>query len=98
MCSISGILQVSNANDELCNAVSRMNAALHHRGPDDSGLKNIRTDALAVTLGNTRLAIIDVSSAGQQPMHDPGTGNWITYNGETYNYQELRTELGEEFG
>jgi asparagine synthase (glutamine-hydrolysing) len=81
-----------------------MNAALHHRGPDDHGLVNLRVPAsvpeqsITLSLGNTRLAILDVSSAGHQPMHDPDTGNWITYNGETYNYRQLRTELGDEFG
>jgi len=81
-----------------------MNAALHHRGPDDQGVVNVHAPAssaehsINLSLGNTRLAIIDVSSAGHQPMHDPGTGNWITYNGETYNYRQLRTELGDEFG
>jgi asparagine synthase (glutamine-hydrolysing) len=76
-----------------------MNAALHHRGPDDQGITNIRTESsLEVSLGNTRLAIIDVTAAGHQPMHDPDTENWITYNGETYNYRQLRTEVGDEFG
>lgn len=106
MCSISGIIQLSSARskEELSNAVSRMNAALHHRGPDDQGIMNIQAATSAseqfinLSLGNTRLAIIDVSSAGHQPMHDPDTGNWITYNGETYNYRQLRTELGDEFG
>ena len=107
MCSISGIIQLSNSKhdqEELSSAVSRMNAALHHRGPDDYGVANVCAPAsspehsINLSLGNTRLAIIDVSSAGHQPMHDPDTGNWITYNGETYNYRQLRTELGDEFG
>jgi len=66
-----------------------MNAALKHRGPDDQGIV-ICGD---VVLGNTRLAVIDTSHAGHQPMHDPETGNWITYNGETYNFKQLRNEL-----
>jgi len=107
MCSISGIIQLSNSKhdqEELNSAVSRMNAALHHRGPDDQGVLDIQGAAsspehsINLSLGNTRLAIIDLSSAGHQPMHDPDTGNWITYNGETYNYRELRSELGDEFG
>ena len=47
-----------------------------------------------MVLGNTRLAIIDTSPAGHQPMNDPETGNWITYNGETYNFKDLRREIG----
>jgi asparagine synthase (glutamine-hydrolysing) len=66
-----------------------MNAALTHRGPDDHGTV-ICGD---VVLGNTRLAVIDTSHAGHQPMNDPESGNWITYNGETYNFKQLRNEL-----
>jgi asparagine synthase (glutamine-hydrolysing) len=70
-----------------------MNEAQRHRGPDDSGVAQCGR----VVLGNTRLAIIDTSAAGHQPMHDSETGNWITYNGETYNFKELRRELGGEW-
>ncbi len=69
-----------------------MNAALTHRGPDDHGIV-ICGD---VVLGNTRLAVIDTSHAGHQPMNDPLTGNWITYNGETYNFKQLRAELDDD--
>jgi asparagine synthase (glutamine-hydrolysing) len=69
-----------------------MNAALTHRGPDDEGIVMCG----AAVLGNTRLAVIDTSDAGHQPMHDPQTGNWITYNGETYNFKQLRNELESE--
>ena len=66
-----------------------MNDAQKHRGPDDQGV----VQCGRVVLGNTRLAIIDTSAAGHQPMYDPVTGNWITYNGETYNFKDLRNEL-----
>ena len=84
MCSISGIFNVSNPD-----IVRRMNDAQKHRGPDDQGIAQCGD----VVLGNTRLAIIDISSAGHQPMNDPVTGNWITYNGETYNFKDLRNEI-----
>jgi len=87
MCSISGIL-----GEESREAVERMNAAQRHRGPDDCGIASCD----GVVLGNTRLAIIDTSTAGHQPMNDPQTGNWITYNGETYNFKDLRRELDDE--
>ena len=90
MCSISGILSLGPI---ACDAVARMNRAQQHRGPDDSGIAEVGS----VILGNTRLAIIDTSSAGHQPMNDPQTGNWITYNGETYNFKDLRHELGDSF-
>jgi asparagine synthase (glutamine-hydrolysing) len=70
-----------------------MNEAQRHRGPDDRGV----TQCGEVVLGNTRLAIIDTSDAGHQPMNDPVSGNWITYNGETYNFKELRREVGGEW-
>lgn len=72
-------------------AVVRMNHAQQHRGPDDCGIASCGE----VHLGNTRLAIIDTSTAGHQPMNDPETGNWITYNGETYNFKDLRRELND---
>ncbi len=73
-------------------AVVRMNHAQQHRGPDDCGIASWGE----VHLGNTRLAIIDTSTAGHQPMNDPETGNWITYNGETYNFKDLRRELDDD--
>lgn len=87
MCSIAGIFGGS------ADAVVRMNRAQRHRGPDDQGIVSIGQ----VVLGNTRLAIIDTSAAGHQPMHDPESGNWITYNGEIYNFKDLRREIGGEW-
>ena len=109
MCSISGILGISDfefgnaelKSEALTAAVERMNDALKHRGPDDHGTAQLPDCGIAgfqVCFGNTRLAIIDTTPAGHQPMHDPETGNWITYNGETYNFRELRREIGNEFG
>lgn len=89
MCSISGVLSASF--QDWTAVVERMNSALRHRGPDDHGIANCGN----AWLGNTRLAVIDTSPAGHQPMHDAATGNWITYNGETYNFKQLRHELGE---
>src|SRR5574338_510366 len=93
MCSIAGILSLGSASRE---AVVHMNHAQKHRGPDDQGIASCRFETGEVILGNTRLAIIDTSSAGHQPMNDPQTGNWITYNGETYNFKDLRHELDQE--
>ena len=50
-------------------------------------------DNRQVVFGHQRLSIIDLSSGGHQPMPDPQTGNWISYNGEVYNFKELRREL-----
>ncbi|HET7113862.1 MAG TPA: asparagine synthase (glutamine-hydrolyzing) [Pyrinomonadaceae bacterium] len=91
MCSISGIFSTVDPASH-AEAVERMNAALTHRGPDDQGTIICGN----VCLGNTRLAVIDTSHAGHQPMNDPETGNWITYNGETYNFKQLRAELDSD--
>ena len=107
MCSISGIYRglsktesTSQVREETTAAVVRMNRALRHRGPDDDGVAeiNLKSCDSVLCLGNTRLAVIDISTAGHQPMFDPDTGNWITYNGETYNYKELKRDIGNEFG
>lgn len=95
MCGIAGIL---NANGEPVSPVhlQRMTDALAHRGPDGEG---VYADT-CIGLGHRRLAIIDLSSAGHQPM-TTGDGRFvISYNGEVYNFQELRLELescGREF-
>lgn len=66
---------------------------IRHRGPDDRGCQVYPLDGTAVGLGHTRLSIIDLSKAGHQPMHSCN-GRWaIIFNGEIYNYRELRTEL-----
>ena len=81
--------------------VKQMNMA-SDTGPDDEGVAcfdvEAQTTAGVVVLGSTRLAIIDTSAAGHQPMQDSETGIWITYNGETYNFRELKKEIGNEFG
>ncbi len=79
-------------------AVSTMVDRLAHRGPDGRGVYSSAagdTDGRApfVVLGHTRLAILDVSDAGLQPMGGPGARPWIAYNGEAYNFASLRAEL-----
>lgn len=67
--------------------------SLAHRGPDDSGTVLLQENQVEVGLGNRRLAILDLSPLGHQPMHDPATGDWIVYNGEIYNFPAVRAEL-----
>lgn len=105
MCGIAGILTLATSRDRLAcvlsgkpsvvEYLSPMVRDIGHRGPDDQGIEVIRAGTAHVGLGNTRLAILDLSPAGHQPMRDPATENWITYNGEIYNFKELREELND---
>jgi asparagine synthase (glutamine-hydrolysing) len=68
-------------------------SAMNHRGPDDQGLDKFELPAGRVYLGHTRLSIIDLSSAGHQPMVSDDDRFSLVFNGEIYNYQELKVEL-----
>lgn len=94
MCGITGFVDFNNRTEK--EVLVRMTAALHHRGPDDSGLEIINTSNATVGFGFRRLAILDLSPAGHQPMFDPITGNWIVFNGEIYNFKEIRSILEKE--
>lgn len=90
MCGIAGSFGSLSDATEQC--VARMNHAQTHRGPDQSGLWRSEGDS-GVVLGHRRLSIIDLSDAGRQPMVDEGTGVALAFNGECYNFRELRREL-----
>ena len=89
MCGIAGILDLRQGLAPAEELASRMTDVLAHRGPDDAGLL---VDP-PVVLGNRRLSILDLSSAGHQPMGSEDGRFWLTYNGEIYNYKELAQEL-----
>ncbi len=94
MCGIFGII-ARNARVP-GDMLERATHSLAHRGPDDTGtviLRDSAREAIEIGLGNRRLAILDLSPLGHQPMNDPSTGNWIVYNGEVYNFREVRTKL-----
>ena len=99
MCGIFGI--VSREGDVSRDVLARALKSLAHRGPDDSGTAVVECGAQShLGLAHTRLSIIDLSPLGHQPMRDPVSGNWIVFNGEIYNFRELRKELeaaGVEF-
>lgn len=88
MCGVAGLI---NLNRESVSPVmlQKMTNAIAHRGPDSEG-QWIEEN---VGLGHRRLAIIDLSPAGHQPMITPDNRYVLSYNGEIYNFRELRTEL-----
>ncbi|MFO1356331.1 MAG: asparagine synthase (glutamine-hydrolyzing) [Gammaproteobacteria bacterium] len=88
MCGISGHIDWRHRLDE--SAIRLMTTRISHRGPDDHGVWS-SPDGHCV-LGHARLSVLDLSTAGHQPMCDPLTGNVIVYNGEIYNFRELRKE------
>ena len=92
MCGISGIVDLKGRPvAELGARLGLMNRLQAHRGPDDTGAWQSQDHS--VGLSHQRLSILDLSSAGHQPMIAPG-GTVMTYNGEVYNYIELREALG----
>ncbi|HEX4486297.1 MAG TPA: asparagine synthase (glutamine-hydrolyzing) [Terriglobales bacterium] len=89
MCGISGLVNWGNRE-----TLARMTNVQAHRGPDDVGFWEKRfPDGGYVGLGSRRLAIIDLTADGHMPMCNEDATVWITYNGEIYNFAELRTEL-----
>jgi asparagine synthase (glutamine-hydrolysing) len=87
MCGIAGILDRSGA-PVAASDIERMLAPIRHRGPDESGVRTLG----CAGLGHVRLSIIDVAG-GRQPMGSPDDAVWLTFNGEVFNYLELREEL-----
>jgi len=94
MCGIFGIVARNASIPE--GVLERGTQSLAHRGPDDSGTILLRDSGpvpAEIGLGNRRLAILDLSPFAHQPMQDAETGNWIVYNGEIYNFRDVRKEL-----
>lgn len=88
MCGIAGLFgQIDGARQR----VNQMTDQLYHRGPDDYGV--FSDEEFGVQLGHRRLSILDLSAAGHQPMVHPESGNVICYNGEIYNYRDIRVDL-----
>ena len=89
MCGINGFYSVTSSTFD--NVIVKMNSAILHRGPDTSGTWTDKNSG--ITLGHQRLSIIDLSKAGNQPMHSSSGQFVLTYNGEIYNHLEIRREL-----
>ncbi len=96
MCGIAG--QISFKSYPKRESIEEIIKGINHRGPDANGLWI--SENRNCVLGHVRLSIIDLSELGSQPMIDPVTGNCIVFNGEIYNFRELRKEcelIGESF-
>lgn len=91
MCGFVGVLCADRASGDQVAAVGRMSGRLRHRGPDDEGIWH--GAAGEAVLGHRRLAILDLSVEGHQPMESSSGRYVLAFNGEIYNFRELRTEL-----
>ena len=92
MCGFAGLLSTAGfTRDELTDHATRMIGPIAHRGPDDSG--TWLDEQAGIALGFRRLAILDLSASGHQPMRSPSGRFVVTFNGEIYNYRDLRREL-----
>src|SRR5688572_30217994 len=89
MCSIAGAIGCGDAT-----ALERMSAIMRHRGPDAHD--QVWFPERASGLAHNRLAILDLTEAGAQPMQSPDGRHWLVFNGEIYNYRELRCSLEAE--
>src|SRR5271166_6641943 len=88
MCGIAGIIDINSREPVEASAVHRMCQTIVHRGPDDEGI--YAHDS--VGLGMRRLSIIDLAG-GKQPIHNEDQTVWVVFNGEIYNFPQLRSEL-----
>lgn len=89
MCGICGVIRLDGSSPVNENVLRDMIGAQRHRGPDQEGVLSVP----GVGLGFCRLAIIDLSPAGHQPMRNEDGTVWLVFNGEIYNFRELRAEL-----
>src|SRR5437016_5428463 len=95
MCGISGTFSSLKAEREARDAklVSRIVDSQYNRGPDVQAVESVRGRNSVATLGHNRLTIIDLSAAANQPMWDADRHVCLVFNGEIYNYVELKEEL-----
>jgi asparagine synthase (glutamine-hydrolysing) len=92
MCGLFGILQPASLHLDP-RSLADAHRVQAHRGPDGRGIETYESRGDVLVFGHQRLSIIDLSDAGLQPMHHPEGAGCIIYNGELYNYLELRSEL-----
>src|SRR4051794_9058918 len=92
MCGIAGFVGGKwSSKREIATTLGRMVTSLHHRGPDHSGVWS--DPETKVAFAHNRLAVVDLSTAGNQPMLSPSGRFVAVYNGEIYNHEEMRDSL-----
>jgi len=93
MCGICGFTTKKLNMNQSHKIIQSMTNKLEHRGPDDKGHDILEYTDTLVGLGHTRLSIIDLTKAGHQPMFDKSRNLAISFNGEIYNYKEIKKIL-----
>lgn len=95
MCGISGLASKRLERAQILSTIERMAVALRHRGPDGTEVRAFAPPTISqgVALGHNRLAIIDLSEAGREPMTNEDGTVWLVFNGEIYNFEDLRARL-----
>lgn len=93
MCGLVGIF-LKNSSSDLSNSLNKISSEISHRGPDDTG--HWYDEKFGIGLAHTRLAIVDLSPAGHQPMPSACERYVIAFNGEIYNHNQLREQLEQE--
>jgi asparagine synthase (glutamine-hydrolysing) len=98
MCGIAGIIVPASTVEKHCpqRLINQMTIRLKHRGPDGRGTWCHAGEDHFLALGHTRLAILDLTDAARQPMVDPVSGCALIYNGEVYNFAQIRGDLEKE--
>jgi len=89
MCGIAGFIDFNNHSSQVI--IEKMTASMNHRGPDGFSSNFFEASLAQIGLGHKRLSIIDLTETGKQPM--PFDELWITFNGEIYNFKEIKAEL-----
>ena len=91
MCGITGFIDFNKSSNK--ETILKMTATMHHRGPDASGTEILQDENAILGLGHARLSIIDLTESGKQPMRFENY--WICFNGEVYNFAEIKKDLVE---
>jgi asparagine synthase (glutamine-hydrolysing) len=94
MCGICGYVSHKYSDESI---LKKMNDSMFHRGPDDQGVYVVKQDKQFVGLAQRRLSIIDLSQAGHQPMFSKDKNIALVFNGEIYNYKEIRNQLEQNY-